>query len=194
MEAVDKLDRRARRSQRLLGDALLALILEKGYNTVTIKDITERADVAYVTFFRHFESKDDLLRRRLAEELQALRARIEGAALAAQAGQGDTVAGQLIFEQVREKRALYQALLSTQGSLPVRKHVQATLAAIFLDSCRPLRESRLVPAEMAANHMAASVLALIEWWLDHDLAQTAQHMARIYERLVVASTLAAVLS
>ncbi len=194
MVAVDKLDRRARRSQRLLGDAFLALILEKGYDRVSIKDITERADVAYVTFFRHYESKEDLLTRRLAEELQALREQIEMAARAAQDGHGDTVAGQLIFEHVREKRALYRVLLSTQGAVQVRKHVQATIAAIFLESCRPLHESPLVPAEASANHMAASLLALIEWWLDHDLAQTTEHMARIYERLVVASTLAAVLS
>jgi AcrR family transcriptional regulator len=194
VETAAKLDRRARRSQRLMGDALLALTLEKGYETVTIKDITERADVAYVTFFRHFDSKADLLNRRLAEELQDLRARIEAAAQAGQAEQREVLAGRLIFEHVQEKQDLYRVLLSTQGALQVRKHVQATIAAIFLDSCRPLHESRLVPAEAAANHMAAALLALIEWWLDADLAQTTEHMAQIYERLVVASTLSAVLS
>lgn len=194
MEAEVKLDRRARRSQRLMGEALLALTLEKGYDTVTIKDITERADVAYVTFFRHYDSKADLLNRRLADELQDLRARIEAAAQAVQAEQREALSGRLIFEHVQEKQDLYRVLLSTQGALQVRKHVQATIAAIFLDSCRPLHESRLVPAELAANHMAAALLALIEWWLDAGLAQTTEHMAQIYERLVVASTLSAVLS
>jgi AcrR family transcriptional regulator len=177
-----------------MGDALLALTLEKGYDSVTIKDITERADVAYVTFFRHYDSKADLLNRRLAAELQDLRARIEAAVQAGQVEQREALAGRFIFEHVREKQDLYRVLLSTQGPLRVRKHIQATMAAIFLDSCRPLHESRLVPAETAANHMAAALLTLIEWWLDHDLAQTTEHMAQIYERLVVAGTLAAVQS
>ncbi len=47
----DNIDRRVKRSQRLLGEALMSLILEKGYEAVTIRDITQRADVAYVTFF-----------------------------------------------------------------------------------------------------------------------------------------------
>ena len=98
-----KLDRRIERTQQLLTDALVSLILEKGYEAVTIKDITERADVAYVTFFRHYDSKADLLTRRLAEELQGLRARIEAAAQAEQAEQREVLAGQFIFEHVQEK-------------------------------------------------------------------------------------------
>src|SRR5438876_10846293 len=54
-------DRRVRRTQRLLARALIALTLEKGYEAVTIRDITERADIGYATFFRHYHDKDELL-------------------------------------------------------------------------------------------------------------------------------------
>src|ERR1043166_832029 len=54
-------DRRIKRTQNLLAKALIALTLEKGYEAVTIRDITERADVGYATFFRHYHSKDELL-------------------------------------------------------------------------------------------------------------------------------------
>ena len=192
MTAV-KIDRRSRRSQQLLGDALLTLILKKGYEAITIKDITEQADVAYVTFFRHYESIDDLLQRRLADELNELRERIETAARETQAGQGDTMEGQMIFEHAGDHRALFQVLLSSQGALQARKHVQDTIASIFLDSCRPLHDSRLVPPEVAANHMAAALLALIEWWLTHEMPYPTDHMARIYDRLVIAGTINGVL-
>ena len=193
MLTVAKIDRRSRRSQQLLGDALLTLILKKGYEAITIKDITEQADVAYVTFFRHYESIDDLLQRRLEAELNELRERIEAAARQTQAGQGDTMAGQMIFEHARDHRALFQVLLGSQGALQARQHVQATIASIFLDSCRPLHESRLVPAEVAANHMAAALLALIEWWLAHEMPYPTDHMAQIYDRLVIAATITGVL-
>src|SRR5260370_35608344 len=54
-------DRRVRRTQQLLARALIALTLEKGYEAVTIRDITERADIGYATFFRHYRDKDQLL-------------------------------------------------------------------------------------------------------------------------------------
>ena len=39
-------DRRVKRTQKLLAQALIALTLEKGYEAVTIRDITQRADEA----------------------------------------------------------------------------------------------------------------------------------------------------
>src|SRR5438876_11570414 len=55
-------DRRVKRTQHLLARALIVLTLEKGYEAVTIRDITERADVGYATFFRHYHDKDELLK------------------------------------------------------------------------------------------------------------------------------------
>jgi AcrR family transcriptional regulator len=50
---MDTHDRRVKRTQSALAKALIALTLEKGYDAVTIRDITERADIGYATFFRH---------------------------------------------------------------------------------------------------------------------------------------------
>src|SRR3954469_23951916 len=54
-------DRRVRRTRRLLREALLALVLEKGYEAVTVQDVLDRADVGRATFYAHFRDKDDLL-------------------------------------------------------------------------------------------------------------------------------------
>src|SRR6185436_15529305 len=54
-------DRRIRRSQLLLQNALLALLKEKRYEDISVQDIIERADVARSTFYVHYVDKDDLL-------------------------------------------------------------------------------------------------------------------------------------
>ena len=54
-------DRRVRRTQKALGDALITLALEKEYDEITIQEITDRADIGYRTFFRHYSDKDELL-------------------------------------------------------------------------------------------------------------------------------------
>jgi AcrR family transcriptional regulator len=44
----EKVDRRVRRTRELLRSALIAMILEKGYERVTVQDIIDRADVGDV--------------------------------------------------------------------------------------------------------------------------------------------------
>ncbi len=55
------LDRRVQKTKRLLSDALVALILEKGYANVSIQDIIDRANVDRSTFYLHYENKEQLL-------------------------------------------------------------------------------------------------------------------------------------
>jgi AcrR family transcriptional regulator len=174
-----------------MGDALLALIEEKGYDAITIKDITDRADVAYVTFFRHFKDKQELLLLRLDEELAALREQAERAARVAGEG-GDTQAeGQAIFEYVWERRALYRALFGSQGMWRVRQAALEVIAAVFLESCSPLHHPGAISAHLAAHHMAASLLALIDWWLTQPQPATANEMALVYHRMIISATLQA---
>ncbi|KAF0845629.1 TetR/AcrR family transcriptional regulator [Nocardia caishijiensis] len=54
-------DRRVRRTRDALHRALIELMIERGYERVTVSDIIERADVGRSTFYAHYRDKDDLL-------------------------------------------------------------------------------------------------------------------------------------
>jgi AcrR family transcriptional regulator len=54
-------DRRVRRTQKLLHGALISLALEKNYDSITIQEILDRADIGRSTFYAHFKGKDELL-------------------------------------------------------------------------------------------------------------------------------------
>src|SRR5690348_11622022 len=77
MDTIESQDRRVKRTQRLLAQALIALTLERGYDTVTIRDITQRADIGYATFFRHYHDKDALLADVLQVVLEELLDRLQ---------------------------------------------------------------------------------------------------------------------
>ena len=53
-----KRDRRIERTHQLLSKALMDLIIERGYDSITIQDITDRANVSRTTFYLHFKDKD----------------------------------------------------------------------------------------------------------------------------------------
>lgn len=56
-----ELDRRVQKTRKLLSDAFVALIVEKGYDEVSIQDILDRANVGRSTFYAHYENKEQLL-------------------------------------------------------------------------------------------------------------------------------------
>src|SRR5512141_2904590 len=59
--AQPKIDRRVQRTQQLLREALVALILEKGYDAITVQDILDLANMGRSTFYAHYRDKEDLL-------------------------------------------------------------------------------------------------------------------------------------
>src|SRR4029453_13749731 len=72
----NKNDRRSQRTRHLLGEALVTLIREKDYGTITVSDIIERANVGRSTFYSNYQDKDSLLPSQLERVIEVLSQRI----------------------------------------------------------------------------------------------------------------------
>lgn len=190
-----KVDPRVRRTHRLLRDALVSLILEKDYASISIKEITERAEVAYITFFRHFpQGLDQLLMEILDEGLTELLVHIETLAKQSETSALETE-GRLIFEYIEQKADLFRILLKSQSVTRVRKKVIRNIADIFQKSCLPLAKSNNpLTIAITSNHIATSLLALIEWWLENNMKPEPAQMGKVYKSLIIDSTVGAVRS
>ena len=71
-------DRRVRRTREALRDALLALLVERGWDDIDVQALCVRADIGRSTFYLHFPNKEALLRGSLADLREALRVRASG--------------------------------------------------------------------------------------------------------------------
>jgi AcrR family transcriptional regulator len=188
------IDPRVKRTRRLLRDALVSLILKKDFASITIKEITERAEVAYITFYRHYESLDQLLMEILDEGLAELMIHIEMLAKQSDTSSLETE-GRLIFEYIGQKADLFHILLKSQSVTRVRKKVVSNISAIFQKSCVPLeRLGNQVTINIASNHIATSLLSLIEWWLENNMKPSPIEMGKVYKSLIIDSTVGAVSS
>jgi AcrR family transcriptional regulator len=65
-----KQDKRSKRTRVWLLDTLLELIENKDYSGITITELTEKADIARQTFYRNYDSMDDILLSRMNEILE----------------------------------------------------------------------------------------------------------------------------
>jgi AcrR family transcriptional regulator len=187
-----KTDPRVRRTRRILREALVSLILEKDYASISIREITGRAEVAYITFFRHYNSTDELLMEVLDEGLAELIQHIETLASKSE-GSAIDVEGRLIFEYIHQKSDLFRVLLKSQSATRIRKLVVENISTIFQNSCTPLRQPDCqIPADIAGNHIATSLLSLIEWWIENKMSPSPAQMGKIYKALIIDATVGAV--
>ena len=173
-------DRRVKRTQQLLTRALIALTLEKSYEDVTIRDITERADIGYATFFRHYHDKDELLKDVLDVVLTELTDLLGPAMPAADS---DTV-GVLLFRYVQEQSEVVRVLLRSHALLQ-NIIAAATQNVVHMHTARP---ESLVPLEVAAYHTVTASISLIQWWLDRQMPYPPEQMGIIYHELIIRPT------
>jgi len=183
-------DRRIRRTQKLLGEALIALVLEKGYKNITIQDVTNRADIGYRTFFRHYAGLDELLidvAQSLTDEIYEI-INIPPADMKLD----DPIPlfreiGQTLFQHVQENQTNFRFLL-LDNSLrfvikPVMKKSRDKIEILL--SALPQKN---ISAAMAANHILVSAFSLIRWWLLNDMPHSPERMGEIFSNLIVKPT------
>src|SRR5262245_57294331 len=124
-------DRRSVRTRRNLGDALVALILRKGYEAITVQDIIDEADVGRSTFYMHYTGKEDLLRA----SFDTLRAVLAEAAAARDREDGEPLPFSLaLFEHACSHKHIYRALAGGRGGVVVGKQMRIVLAEVVRKS------------------------------------------------------------
>ncbi len=175
-------DRRVQRTRQLLRDALMALIVEKGYDAVAVQDITDRANVARTTFYLHFRDKEDLLLRSMEavyDDLTARMGQVSPDGLLANGLPAEVVA----FEHVAEHAAFYRVMFSSRGVAAFIVRVRRYLASQFVAFARELLPAALqtrLPLEAIAHREAGALIGSISWWLEHDMPYTPEQMARLH--------------
>ena len=170
-------DRRVIRTRKALGESLLSLTLAHGYEDLTVKDITRYAQVGYATFYRHFKSKDELLRHIMLSLIDEIRSEMASAKNVYQ----EAVC---VFSDIRKRRSAYQVFLSLPRDNRVRKTVWLEIAKFVTERYGPI-DGSTVPYEVAVNHVIETFLELIRWYLKHDDEYSPEDLAAIHMELIV---------
>jgi AcrR family transcriptional regulator len=181
--ATNKMDARVRRTRDALGDALVALIQEKPFDTITVQDVLDRAGVGRSTFYLHFSSKDDLLMSDADEFFERI-----SMALSMHNDTSDRVAPvREFFAHVGEMRRFFDALIKSGKVHENLELARGHFARGIERRLSELPRGRGIPASerpaIAFAH-AGALLSLLTWWLDRGMRESPEHMDELFHRMV----------
>jgi AcrR family transcriptional regulator len=172
-------DLRVRRTQKLLWEALLALMDEHDFETITVKDICDRAMVHRTTFYKHYQDKYDLLMRGMRQMHTSLK---EEAHIPSDGAPSDVATWhfQLIFKHVARYEHFYRLMLCGDGLGMFYSMMQRYLVERNQERLQQLQEAGLTfaqPLPFLAHFSAGALIGIVTWWLENDMAYSSEQMA-----------------
>ncbi len=179
MKKQKTVDRRVQRTRRLLQDALVATVIEKGYEAATVQDIIDRADVGRATFYAHFADKQTLLTSRLED--------LRGLLLAQQRQSPDSLGFSLaMLEHARSNLAMYRAIVGHESGAFIIQRIHRTIADLAANDVNALA-AKASPQrrQLAVEFVAGAFMAVLTWWLDQGAALAPAEVDAIFRRLVL---------
>lgn len=181
------IDRRVARTRAALADALVTLIRRKDYDEITVGDILAEADVGRATFYAHFTSKDDLLRKSLDRLRVLLVAAFEGSPNAPFPRDVSWSPSRALFEHVAMFADVQSALGTARGGAILRAALDEAIAN-FLRPVLPDDIEASMPRELVILDMVARITTVLRWWLEHRPEISARQAHDALERLVSGET------
>lgn len=172
-------DARQIRSRKALNAALLALLDERSFDQLTIREITARAGTGYATFFRHYPDKETLLSDIATDEIANLLAMTVPVLYETNSYESTMALCRYVAEHAR----LWTALL-TGGAAAIVREEFIRQARALVDEARTGPE--WLPSDLGVVHGTGSTFDILAWWLGQDNDLSAEDVATILHRLVIA--------
>src|SRR6266699_119827 len=170
---------RLRRTQKLLREALIELIEERGFEALTIGELTSRAMVSWAAFYRNYQDKYDLVEQIFEEAISAL--------LGAVGDLGREHPPEIwvkFFEHIAEYERRYRSLLGRKGSPWFVRKMRTSLSGLVKERGRlphgPDASARPVHTfsdEFVPDLVSTMFVEAITWWLEHARPYTPREIA-----------------
>jgi AcrR family transcriptional regulator len=154
-------DRRVQRTRRTLREALIALILERGWDGFSIQDLCERADVGRSTFYTHFADKEDVV----AEGFDDLGRGIRAELAAAGGARRPLAFSRPLLEHARGHERVFRALIGEfSGHVIQRRFRGLVLELVREDVAALLPAGRTRDGTVA--FLSGAFFDLVTWTLE----------------------------
>jgi len=165
-------DVRVRRTRTLLRDALVELIEIKGFDRITVGELTARAMISRAAFYRNYRDKYELVEQ-IFDEAMTEMTTLDGDTRSP----GERWAA--FLKHIDGYHRLYGALLGKKGSPWFTDRMRTALAAMVSAHLPDQTADDLLPSVVSAMFLQSIV-----WWLESGRPVPPEQIAAQSSRLV----------
>ena len=186
-----KEDRRIRRTKKLLKQALAQLMDEKDFKDITVKDITERADLNRGTFYLHYMDTYDILNKIEDEILKNIQNMIDQNIEKTNASDSVIPALKPIAEYIMENADICRCLINNKASVDFIEKFQN----LIYDNCSDIIKRRHNVKDSKQNEFYLSfitlgIIGMVKKWLETKPMVSAEEIVVFVNQIMTYSSAA----
>jgi AcrR family transcriptional regulator len=184
-------DKRVARTKRVIRDALTELMGEKGFEAVTVRDITTKAQINRGTFYLHYRDKYDLLEQSEEEIIRGIAAiteNIDPVDAMAHTSHDEPVPIILkLFEFFQEHAEFLKVVLGPNGNASFQVKLKSFIQTIFYRNfvTKLEKESIQVPVEILLAYLSSAHLGVVQHWLETGMEKSPREMTLILAKMTL---------
>ena len=182
--SADAVDRRVRKTRKQLRECLITLLKEKKVQEISVRELTELADLNRGTFYLHYKDVFDLLEKTEGELLADFNALMMKHSLA-ELKQNPGAIFNDIYRLVCENADFIEILMGENGDM----NFVNRLKELIRDKClkewmEVFRSGNPDTFEAFLSFIVSGCVGLVHYWLDSGQAEPPEEMAAMSERFI----------
>lgn len=181
---IEPVDRRVRKTRRQLRECLITLLKEKKVQDITVRELTDMADLNRGTFYLHYKDVFDLLEKteaELQEDFNQLVCKHDAVDL----NQRPSVIFNEIYYLVYDNADLIEILLGENGDLSfVNRLKQLIREKCLKDWMEVFRSGNAAAFDAFFSFIVSGCIGLVQYWLQTGLKETPEQMAKLTEHII----------
>lgn len=187
---VKKTDLRVKRTRKMIIDAFIKLVNDKGYDNITIQDIADEAMINRATFYAHFKDKPDLYDFIFSFAVDAFSAVLDSDQLV----QGNRLKIRNVeslltrlYTEIHKNQNFFLLIMDGSANELLRQKLADILYEKYNHIFKQLQitENDInVPIDFIVEYMTSIFVGTLHWWLTSGTDMPANHLARLVVKLV----------
>ena len=180
-------DRRVARTRELVLDAFRDLMVEKGYEQMTVQHLLDRAGVGRATFYAHFRNKEELLASSIRRLQGGLREACKRAAEEQRTPGLPLGFAREFLRHVDGHRRIYHLMVGRPSEVTIDRYMRRMLAELVREdlATQPGRQSAPKNQEVAVQFATGALWSLLHWWISTRTKLSADDLYAQFRRLAM---------
>ena len=178
------MDRRQRKTREAIFKAFTELLSQKDFNSITVGEIIERADVGRATFYSHFETKDFLLKELCEELFCHLFDSMNGEQNHRHIFDCDAPDSAFLhlFCHLQKNDNQILDLLSGENNEIFLRYFKTGLAELVKSQIETLKKEKHkdLPQDFLINHIVSTFVETVRWWAHGGCEQSSETITQYF--------------